>query len=171
LLSAYTYGKAITNAPQFRNAGGVNGSENSPPQDSFNLEAENGPAYYDVRHRWVSSVICDLPFGSERRFLTSGWGAHAFSGLQLAAIATLQSGYPFTINVQGDTAGVGAGTGGIFVRPNRIPGVDPVLPQITNGQYLNTGAFVIPPAFTFGNVGRNTVTGPGYADVDAALMK
>ena len=33
-LSSYTWSKAITNAPQFRNAGGFNGNENSPPQDS-----------------------------------------------------------------------------------------------------------------------------------------
>jgi len=137
ILSSYTFGKALTNAPQFRNAGGVNGSENSPPQDSFNLEAENALAYYDVRHR----------------------------------IYTMQSGFPFTINVQSDTAGVGAGTGGIFVRPNRVPGVDQVAASIVNGQYLNTTAFSIPPAFTFGNLGRNSVVGPGYVDLDAVLAK
>ncbi len=43
-LGSYTFSKAISNAPQFRNAGGVNGSENSPPQDSFNLAAERGLA-------------------------------------------------------------------------------------------------------------------------------
>jgi len=43
-LSSYTWSKAITNAPQFRNAGGVNGNENSPPQDSYNLAAERSLA-------------------------------------------------------------------------------------------------------------------------------
>ena len=43
-LASYTFSKAITNAPQFRNAGGVNGSENSPAQDAFNLQAERGLA-------------------------------------------------------------------------------------------------------------------------------
>ena len=44
-----TQANIITNAPQFRNAGGANGSENSPPQDSFNLAAERGLAPYDAR--------------------------------------------------------------------------------------------------------------------------
>ena len=38
LLSSFTWSKAITNAPQFRNAGGITGNENSPPQNSFGLE-------------------------------------------------------------------------------------------------------------------------------------
>jgi hypothetical protein len=171
MLTAYTLGKALTNAPQFRNAGGVNGSENSPPQDSFNLEAENGLAYYDVRHRWVSNVVYDLPMGTSRRFLRSGWASRIFGDLQVAGIYTMQSGFPFTINVQGDTAGVGAGTGGIFARPNLVPGIDPVSASISNGQYLNLAAFASPPAFTFGNLGRNTVIGPGYVDLDAVLAK
>jgi hypothetical protein len=35
---------------------GVNGAENSPPQNSHDLEAEWGPAYYNATHRWVTSV-------------------------------------------------------------------------------------------------------------------
>ena len=39
LLDSFTWSKAISNAPQYRNAGGITGSENSPPQNSFNLSA------------------------------------------------------------------------------------------------------------------------------------
>ncbi|HKA00456.1 MAG TPA: hypothetical protein VKE70_28285, partial [Candidatus Solibacter sp.] len=46
VLSSYTFSKAITNAPQYRNAGGANGSENSPPQDSYNLRAERALASF-----------------------------------------------------------------------------------------------------------------------------
>jgi len=108
---------------------------------------------------------------SGRRFLQSGWASRVFGDLQVSGIYTMQSGFPFTVNVQSDTAGVGAGTGGIFVRPNRVPGVGQVAPSILNGQYLNIAAFTMPPAFTFGNLGRNTVIGPGYVDLDAALAK
>src|ERR1039457_4281057 len=31
LLNSFTWSKAITNAPQYRTAGGITGSENSPP--------------------------------------------------------------------------------------------------------------------------------------------
>lgn len=156
LLSSYTLSRARSNAPQFRNAGGVSGAENSPPQDSHNLEAEWGPAYHDARHRWVTSVTSKLPWG-----------------FQTAGILSMQSGFPFTVNLRGDTAGAGAGTGGIFVRPNPVAGVDPYLPKSEwkNGRYLNPAAFAAPPAFAFGSVGRNSVYGPGYISLDAVLSR
>jgi hypothetical protein len=161
MLNAYTLSKARSNAPQYRNAGGVTGSENSPPQNSFNLDAEWGPAYYDARHRWVTSATWALPASSIGR------------GFQLSGIWTVQSGFPFTVNVMGDTAGVGGGTGGIFVRPNAVSGVSPYIPKSdwSKGLYLNANAFALPPAGTFGNVGRNSIVGPGYADLDFVLSR
>lgn len=98
--------------------------------------------------------------------------SNIFGGFQLSGIYTMQSGFPFTVNLRGDTAGVGAGTGGIFVRPNAIAGAPQVLPgSQRTGQYLNPAAFVAPPAFSFGNVGRNTVIGPGFVNMDFAVLK
>src|SRR5262249_3008645 len=129
VLSAYTLSDARTNAPQYRNAGGGNGSENSPPQNSYDLGAEWGPAYYNPRHRWVTGFTWALPVGRDKPYLSSGVAAAALGGWQLAGIWTMQSGFPFTVNVLGDTAGVGGGSGGIFVRPNAVSGVDPYLPS------------------------------------------
>jgi hypothetical protein len=172
-LSSYTFSKAITNAPQFRNAGGANGSENSPPQDSFNLAAERGLAPYDARHRFVNTYVYDLPFGQGRRWLRSGPASWILGGWQSSGILTLQSGFPFTINLTGDTANVGAGTGGIFVRPNSVPGVDYRQPAggVTAAHFFNPAAFAIPAAGTFGNVGRNTVIGPGYTNLDLTMSR
>jgi hypothetical protein len=172
-LTAYTYSKAITNAPQFRNAGGVNGSENSPPQDSFNLREERGLAYFDTRHRMVNTFVWDLPFGRDRRFLTSGLASKILGGWQTAGILALQTGFPFTLNLKGDTAGVGAGTGGIYVRPNLVYGADPVLSGSDRNaaHFFNTAAFATPAAFTFGNLGRNTIIGPGLVNLDFTLAK
>ena len=171
LLSGYTLSDARTNAPQYRNAGGVNGSENSPPQNSYDLEAEWGPAYYNARQRWVTSVTWAIPFARAD-------GPHAlqaaiFGGWQLAGIWTMQSGFPFSVNLQGDTAGIGGGSGGILIRPNAVPGVDPYLPssQWVSGQYLNPAAFSAPPSGAFGNVGRNSLVGPGYIDCDVAISR
>src|SRR5262249_54901589 len=127
ILSAYTLSDARTNAPQYRNAGGVNGSENSPPQNSFDLQAEWGPAYYNARHRWVNSLTWAVPFSADG--VAQGPAARVLGGWQLAAIWTMQSGFPFTTNLQGDTAGIGGGSGGILIRPNVVPGVDPYLPR------------------------------------------
>jgi hypothetical protein len=172
-LASYTFSKAISNAPQFRNAGGINGSENSPPQDSFNLRAERGLAYFDTRHRLVNTVVFQLPFGRNKRYLRYGLLAKALGGWETSGILTLQTGFPFTVNLRGDTAGVGAGTGGIFVRPNAVPGATYALPgsQKSTARWYNTAAFSLPAAGTFGNVGRNTVIGPGFVNLDEVLSR
>lgn len=173
VLSSYTFARAITNAPQWRNAGGPNGSENAPAQDSLNLRAERGLAYFHTKNRWVTSFLYDLPVASrrvlERRTLVSA----LLADWQIAGIMTMQSGFPFTVNVRGDTAGVGGGTGGIAVRPDVVPSVSPSLPgsQRNTGRFFNTGAFSLPAAYTFGNVGRNTVIGPGLVNLDVAISK
>jgi hypothetical protein len=173
LLSSYTFSKAISNAPQYRNAGGANGSENSPPQDSYNLRAERALASFDVRHRWVNSFLLDSPFGKGHKWLGSGAGAAILGGWQLSGIVTLQAGFPFTINLAGDTAGIGGGTGGILIRANPVAGVSYQLPadQKSTAQWFNVKAFSQPAAFQFGSLGRNTVIGPGLVDLDATIAR
>ncbi len=173
LLSSYTWSKSITNAPQFRNAGGANGSENSPAQNTYNLRAERGLASFDLRHRLVNSVVWDLPLGKGHSYLSSGTAAAIFGGWQISGILQAQSGFPFTINLNGDTAGIGGGTGGILIRPNAVPGVDYRLnsSERTTSRWFNTAAFSIPPAFAFGNLGRNTVTGPGLFNADLMVAR
>jgi len=172
-LLSYSYSKAITNASQFRNAGGVNGSENSPPQDSYNLRAERGLAYFDTRQRLVNTVVYQLPFGRNKKYLRYGIASKVLGGWETSGIVTVQTGFPFTANLRGDTAGVGAGTGGIFVRPIAVPGATWQLASDlrSTAHFFNTAAFLQPAAGTFGNVGRNTLIGPGLTNADLVLSR
>jgi TonB dependent receptor len=167
-LSSYTWSKAITNAPQFRNAGGVNGNENSPPQDSYNLAAERSLASFNVAHRFINTVLYDLPIPKNK-----GFGSKIFGDIQLSGILSIQTGFPFTVNVSGDTAGAGAGTGGIFIRPNYILGqnVDLSGSARSTDHFFNTAAFSLPPAGAYGNLGRDTIVGPGLTDLDMVIAK
>ena len=58
-------------------------------------------------------------------------------------------------------------------RPNRVPGIDPVVSDPTPQRWFNTGAFVAAPAFTFGNVSRTEprLRAPGWSTLDAAMLK
>jgi hypothetical protein len=172
LLSSYTYSKAITNAPQFRNAGGVSGAENSPPQNSYDLSAERGLAAFDVRNRWTTTAVYDLPFGANGLWFRNGWASMVAGGFELSGIFTAQGGFPFTINLKGDTANVGAGTGGIYVRPN-VVGNSQYLPssQQSTSEWFNTADFANPGAGNFGDLGRNTLIGPKMFDLDVVLQK
>jgi len=167
-LSSYTWSKAITNAPQFRNAGGVNGSENSPPQDSYNLAAERSLASFHNEHRWINTFLYDLPMTKTR-----GLASAILGNIQLSGILSMQSGFPFTVNVSGDTAGIGAGTGGILIRPNYVYGQTVELSgsQRSTDRFFNTGAFSAPAAAAFGNLGRNTIIGPSLTNLDLVIAK
>ena len=63
-------------------------------------------------------------------------------------------------------------TGGGQDRPNAT-GQEVELPrdERTVQRWFNTSAYVAQPAGTWGNVGRNTVTGPGITSVDASIIR
>ncbi|SPE40961.1 TonB-dependent receptor [Candidatus Sulfopaludibacter sp. SbA3] len=172
-LSSFTFSKAITNAPQFRNAGGATGSENSPPQNSYDLSAERGLAAFNAKFRWVNSAVYDLPFGAGRAMLKQGFLSQVLGGWQVAGIMSLQTGFPFTINITGDSAGIGGGSGGILIRGNPVPGQSAELSadRRSTAEWFNTAAFVAPPAYQFGLLGRNTVVGPGIFNIDTTLSR
>ena len=71
-LISYTLGEALTDSPDhISTSGGGAGIDTGTfrePQDGNNLEAERGPAEFDVRHRFVASYVWELPFGKGRRF-------------------------------------------------------------------------------------------------------
>jgi len=57
--------------------------------------------------------------------------------------------------------------------PNAVLGTPVQLSgsQQSTSEWFNTAAFAAPPNFTFGNLGRNTVIGPGLVNLDLVLVK
>jgi len=170
-LANYTYAKSMSDSPSFRSPA----MEPEVPQDSFNLAAEWGPAGCDIRHRFVTSLIYQIPFTS-RVQSSSAWERFArvvLGDWQVAAIYQAQTGFPFTISVFGDPANAGALLNVNPVRANAVPGVSPSLPsdERSGDMWFNTAAFTTPAAFTFGNVGRNSIYGPGLEKADIALQR
>jgi hypothetical protein len=160
-LANYTWAKSLTDAPDFRSPM----FESAIPQDNNNLAAEKGPGC-DVRHRFSVSGVYDLPrFSRQRTFeaLTRNW--------HLSAVYQVQSGFPFTVSVFGDTANAGTLLGENPIRANYTG--EPVFgPGTRNAdRWFNPAAFAAPPAFSFGNVGRNSVYGPGMQTLDLALHR
>jgi hypothetical protein len=81
------------------------------------------------------------------------------------------------VNYKGGPIDIGGGSGGILVRPNYAldlngQSVDPNLPadQRSTARYFNNAAFVQPIA-SFGDVGRNTMTGANMVNLDATLSR
>jgi hypothetical protein len=176
ILNSFTWSNAMSNAPQYRNAGGITGDENSPPQNSFDLSADRSRAYFNAKLRWVTSAVYDLPFGPGRKMLRTGPASYILGGWQLAGTLQLQTGFPYTINYKGDPINIGGGSGGILVRPNYVvvngQNVNPNLPadQRSTAEYFNTAAFV-QPISSFGDVGRNSMTGANLINLDSTIAR
>ena len=161
LVANYTYAKDLSNAPDFRSPM----YEAAIPQNNSNLDAEKGPAC-DIRHRFALTGVYDIPAWKQSR-----WAELTTQGWRLSTIYQIQSGYPLTISVFGDTANAGTALGENPIRANATG--KPVFTSGTRNAnaWFNTAAFAAPAAYTFGDVGRNSVYGPGMQSLDFALVR
>jgi len=161
LLANYTFSKYLATAPDFRSPM----DESVLPQNSFDLAAEKGPAC-DVRHRIAISSVYDIPAYRRIdwvRMLTQNW--------QFATIYQFETGMPFTISVFGDTANAGTILGENPIRANYTG--QPIYGPGTHSsaEWFNPAAFAAPPAYTFGNAGRNSLYGPSLQTLDVSLAR
>src|SRR5207344_1711482 len=101
LLANYTFAKNLSDAPDFRSPM----FESAIPQNNSDLRSEKGLAC-DVRHRFVLSGVYDIP-----ALHTSGIAAALTRNWRISTLYQIQSGFPFTISVFGDTANSGTAVG------------------------------------------------------------
>jgi len=166
-LFGYTWSRSIDTASAIRNHGG----DTLFPQNSYNQAAERGLSSFQTEHRSVTSVLYELPFGKGRKLMNGNALLDGFlGGWQLGSILMLQTGFPITVTTGGrDQSNTGAG----FDRPNYVAGQVVDLPrgQQDPERFFNTSAFVNQAFGTFGNVGRNTLIGPGLIQWDFSVHK
>ena len=166
----YTWSHSIDNASD----GQDYVANATQPDNSHRPDLERANSNFDARQRLVATFSYEIPnfFKSHPR-LGSGW--------QLNGIVTLRSGSPFNVNLFDDYNG----TGEFFPRPDIVG--DPYAGTGTPDRFLNLSAFRVPctlnPAGTgsaadclpgtqhFGSLGRNSLIGPGYRNVDFSIFK
>lgn len=158
---SYTYGKSNDDASGFFTSAG----DPNFPQDSRNPGAEYGRSSFDVRQRLAVSLSYNLPFS----------GGKWLDDWQLQAVATLQSGRPFTVSLHPDIDASNTGRSNLGFGYNDRPNVtgDPSLSESdrTETKWFDTAKYSMPAFGTFGNSGRNTLDGPGYHNLSLAVIK
>ncbi len=171
----YTYSKTMQSAELQNNSTNPTAT-GQIPQDYLNLAAERSRADFDFTHMFVSSLIWELNYyqGSARllRGLANGWS--------ISPIVMLHTGLPMTIVSGGDNNvdGIsGNDRPNLAGDPNQ-PGPVAANPtcvapsQIhTVAAWFNPCAFVTNAVGKDGNVGRNTLNGPIFRDVDLAIFR
>jgi Carboxypeptidase regulatory-like domain len=144
--------------------------------NNYDIDADYGPANWDVPNRFVVSWVYEPPFfkSSSSKLLK-----YALSGWQITGITTLQSGIPANITFAADRANIGIAG---LQRPNLVGAVPELncspntagTTPVAQRELINCfdpSAFVLPDQFTFGNAGRNILRGPDYKNTDLAFMK
>jgi hypothetical protein len=122
----------------------------------LNFRENRGLASFDLRHVFTADWSWQT-----RRFL-HGWEVHG--------IFQAQSGTPFNPVIGFDRAGLRDNVSGdVGQRPILVPGVPVILGN--PARWFNPAAFALPAAGTYGNLGRNTLAGPGLIDTDLAVHK
>jgi hypothetical protein len=157
---SYTWSKILSDVDSLDGAQSAAGVV-SPQESGINNDDLSLVSFNQGRNL-LGNFIYNFPFKGNR--VVIGW--------IFGVIATFADGTPFTIfdglNRAGDSSRNNA------IRPNLAPGfsANPVTPGGPNpDHYFNPLAFVLQPVGFYGNVGRNTLIGPGFEHVDITLEK
>jgi len=174
LRGVYTYSKALDDGDSLNAT--TSGGGPALASNPFNLRSDWGLASYDVRHVGVVSASYALPIGRGQRFLgdLSGFRNGAASGWSVNSVVTAQGGFPFSPQLSynpsnnGDTRNP--------VRPFANPALSGPIILGTPARWFNPNAFLAPSNTAanggfYGNVGRDTLIGPGLATWDFSVLK
>jgi hypothetical protein len=155
MIVSYTFSKSLDDTSAYL------GDTADPnfPQNSHDYRAEHALSSFNMPNRFVMAYVYQLPGRSMWTRNTS------FRG-----IITAQTGQPATPTLQFDNSNTG-NTGPTVGsdRPN-VAG-SPHLANPSPSEWFNTAAFAIAPEYTFGNAGRNIITGPGLFTADISLVR
>lgn len=176
----YTWSHSIDNGSSVANtvAGGL-------VCDLTNLRVCRGPSDFDIRHLINANFIYELPFGRGRMFGSGvpGWANQIIGGWEVTGIFTARSGLPFSTTTTAFPVGFNFNSPAAFNNGN----VGSLQEGIHDDTASNTiqffadhnavfnpakpldGAIRFPKHGEIGN--RNTFRGPGFWNVDTALIK
>jgi hypothetical protein len=166
----YTWQKSLDiHSSSFLANGGVGGT--TTILDPQNPRLDWGRSNFNISHRATGNFSYELPIGKKRAFLNNVTGVtdKLVSGWQWNGIITLQTGFPFTPLVGFNQSGNGDSRA-----PDRVslnPSFSGPIIVGSPNQWFNPNAFLLPLAGTYGNAGRDILTGPGLTEVDTSLFK
>jgi hypothetical protein len=134
-----------------------------------NPRLDYGLAATHIRNAAAINGTWDLPFGQTLFTSADPVTRQFIGGWSVSGIATLQSGFPFSPQLGYNPTGNGDTRNP--VRPTLNPDFHGGLYSKSPNQWFNPAAFTAPYPGTFGDAGRDTLSGPGLADLDVSLAK
>ncbi len=173
LTTAYTLGHALGNS-----------SEDGGLWNYIQQKRGYARLDFDRRHNFVQSYVYELPFGKGKKYLTSGAGRWIAGGWQLNGVLSLMTGRPFTFgtNVSANTPGSSitpdlrgsfTATKGIAGTAGSVTWFDTTgcVPVVTPSCFLQQPLDADGRTPHFGNLGRNTNSGPALGNLDFSIFR
>jgi len=162
--AAYTYSKAMDFS-----AGNGSGSDLQSLANPYNRAYGWGPAWFNRDHVFTANFVYDIPAfrHSTNKALKTGLG-----GWQFAGYITAETGMPLNVYLGGPAAYNGLpnyqGNGPGGNRPNVNGAV--TYPRTVNA-WFNTSVFSAPAPGQWGNLGFDSLEGPGRHNWNLSLYK
>ncbi|MCI0423777.1 MAG: hypothetical protein L0312_31940, partial [Acidobacteria bacterium] len=164
--SNYTWGKSLDTVSS--NANGTLHAGFNTVFNPFDVSAQRGLSDFDLSHSWMTSLVWRIPSAKNGNLFLK----HLASDWQATGIWIWQGGQPFSVfsGIDNSLSGVGLDL------PDRVSGVSPYMSadrprgEVVK-QYFNLAAFQQNALGTFGNSGRNILRGPGFNNLDLAVIR
>jgi hypothetical protein len=163
--AAYTFSKSLDYG-----AGGL-----TPLLNNLDIRSNYGPSDWDRPHMFTLSHVWEIPIGAGTSFLNEGWVGRLLGPWQINGLFRWVSGTPVTLtadptlcNCPGNTPTASTVVTGTNISIIPVPTFFGFLP--VPFESLNF-EFTQPPPGTLGNLGRNSVRGPNFANYDVSLFR
>lgn len=158
LTTAFTYGKGL----------GYQSGDDGALIFYVNQKRDWARNDFDRKYTFVQSYVYELPFGPNKKFLRSGLAGNILGNWRVTGILTLMTGTPMTLTASGSALNLPSSTQTV----NQV-GTFQILGGIGPGSpWFSTSAFAQPTGSgVAGNTGRNFISGPGFVNLDASLVK
>jgi hypothetical protein len=172
--------------------GGLSTTNSRTPTDVKNFKLDRARSDFDNRHTLVVNGLFDLPIGRGQRW-GSGWSSvvnHILGGWTVTGIYTFYSGEPYTLNSGVRTTHQTKQSRTILrgaMPPSKLRSVagvegpvvfnaDTLIEDSTNPfnncrRIIGTESYFCIPGPLQQGMGRNTVQGPGFWNMDMGLIK
>lgn len=160
----YTWSKTLNQNDSLASGGGAVGQPWSNPT-RYNLQQFRGRAGYDIPQRLVINGIWDVPVKTHNSI-----GDAIVANWSVSAIASFDSGLPYTVFLGSDNENIGPVPGRYTEFPNLV-GDPTAVSNRSVFQWFNTAAFALPQAYTRGNAGRNILRADSFANLDFSAYK
>jgi len=158
LQVAYTWSRAIDPS-----TGGDNGDLATVSNPYAGWANDIGPSQFNRSNILLTEFVYDIPVfrHSENRLVKTALG-----GWEVSGIVTMESGLPVNL-----TLGGSQGSNGIPDATNRPNIAGAIAYPKTVNEWFNTSVYSTPAIGAWGNVGYDSITGPGRDNWNISLFK